>query len=154
MVMRRMRSELITPATSKRAGFLCLLLLTALSGCAKPQAPVSNTRLYAIDQVGAATRCSVQPVSVRPGQNASTKMTLANSGGWCAVTLTKPGGGPFDAGLVVQSPLHGKIYIHTVGDGTRIDYTPAPYYHGIDRFAVKLLPGEGGLAVQVSVTPQ
>ena len=50
-------------------------------------------------------------------------MKLGNDGGWCAITVNN-GGRPFDAGLLAAAPAHGKVLVHTVGNNTRIDYTP------------------------------
>ena len=50
-------------------------------------------------------------------------MQVGNDGGWCGITVAQDGK-PYDAGLLTQAPEHGKVYIHPVGDATRIDYTP------------------------------
>ncbi len=76
-------------------------------------------------------------------------MTMGNDGGWCAINIDN-GGKPFDAGLLVAEPSHGKVYIHSVGDETRIDYTPTARFTGTDAFVVKLLPG--GAVLRASVT--
>ncbi len=59
---------------------------------------------------------------------------------------------PFDAGLLAAPAQHGKVLIHTVGNDTRIDYTPAARYAGADAFAVRLIPGDATIRVTVTVT--
>jgi hypothetical protein len=81
-------------------------------------------------------------------------MTVGNDGGWCAITVTQPHGEPFDAGLLTQRPLHGKVLIHKVGDATRIDYTPDPNFTGTDSFAVSLIPGDPVIRAAVTVVPR
>ena len=45
-----------------------------------------------------------------------------------------------------------QVYIHPVGNATRIDYTPDARFSGSDTFVVKLLPGSPVLRVSVAVT--
>ena len=89
------------------------------------------------------------------GKTVTVAMTVGNDGGWCAIPVTRPGGAagrqPYAAGLLVAGPAHGKVYIHTVGDVTRIDYTPAAGFAGSDAFTVSLLPGEARIAARVTV---
>jgi hypothetical protein len=128
--------------------------LAAMAGCAqKPAAPVSTTRLYEIDQLGAAKACTAPRVTAAEGKPTPAAITVTNDGGWCGLTVQKPGGGPFSAGLLSTRPAHGKAYIHTVGDDTRIDYTPGPGFSGADAFTVTLLPGDGTVQVSVTVNP-
>ena len=141
------------------AGLLAVLGLMSLPGCTPPPvAPVaaSTTRLYAIDQAGAAKTCSVTPASLTaanlaPGMEAKIAMNVANDGGWCAITAPGPDTKPFAAGLLVGDPSHGEAYIHSVGDATRVDYTPDAGFTGADSFVVKLLPGSPILRVSVTV---
>ena len=44
------------------------------------------------------------------------------------------------------------MLIHTVGNDTRIDYTPAARYAGADAFTVRLLPGDAMIRVTATVT--
>ena len=44
-----------------------------------------------------------------------------------------------------------QVYIHSVGDTTRIDYTPAKGYAGPDKFTVRLLPGNAVVRATVTV---
>lgn len=78
-------------------------------------------------------------------------MTVGNDGGWCAFTVAQPGPQPFAAGLLTEEPAHGRVYIHPVGDNTRIDYTPDAGYVGPDAFIVTLLPGRAVIRATVSV---
>jgi hypothetical protein len=129
---------------------LAALAATALvlQAC-EQRPPVSRTRMFQADLVGAAKNCSVPNVTPDPSQETPVAMKMGNDGGWCAITVNN-GGKPFDAGLLVTEPAHGKVYIHSVGDDTRIDYTPNARFTGTDAFAVKLLPG--GAVVTASVT--
>jgi hypothetical protein len=45
------------------------------------------------------------------------------------------------------------VYIHAVGDFTRIDYTPDKGYVGPDSYQVTFLPRLPVLTVTVTVTP-
>ena len=123
-----------------------------LQSCAPPPQRVPP-RVFAIDFQGATKSCTVPKVSLTAGQATDAAITVGNDGGWCAITVAQPGPAPYDVGLVVTRPTHGKVYVHTVGDETRIDYTPDPGYVGSDKFAVKLEPGEPVLRASVTVTP-
>ncbi len=127
-----------------------------LAGCTPEPAPVavSTTRVYAIDLTGGAKSCKVLPEKplLAPGKTTLVAMTVGNSGGWCAVTVAQAGPNPYDAGLLEARPAHGTAYIHTVGDNTRIDYTPSSGYAGPDAFTVSLIPGNPTLRVAVTVT--
>ena len=121
-----------------------------LQACAPPPKPASTTRLYAADFVGAAKACTVPKLATpAPDKEVSATMTVGNDGGWCAITVDN-NGQPFDAGLLTARPAHGHAYVHTVGDATRIDYTPNAGYAGPDSFAVRLLPT--GAVVRAEVT--
>jgi hypothetical protein len=126
-----------------------------LSGCANQAAgPAGSTlRVYAADLASAAKACSVPKVSVSAGAGTEAPMTVANDGGWCAITVHQDGPKPYDAGLLTARPAHGTVLIHEVGDDTRIDYTPDRGFKGSDNFAVKLIPGEATIQVPVTVTP-
>ena len=72
---------------------------------------------------GAAKVCTAPPVTPAAGHTVDAAIKLGNDGGWCAITVNN-NGRPFDAGLLATAPEHGKVLIHTVGNDTRIDYTP------------------------------
>jgi hypothetical protein len=130
-----------------------MTILAVLAGCAKPPPPVvSTTRVYAVDQQGAAKTCKVSDVAAAPGKQVPVEMAVGNDGGWCALSLSAPDHSPYGAGLLTDRAAHGTVYIHTVGDDTRIDYTPDHGYAGTDKFTVTLLPGEVALAFSVTVT--
>ena len=138
-------------AARANAGFT-LAAVALLAGCAQPPPPVSTTRLYAIDLAGAAKRCTPGPVTPVAGKEVAATMTVGNDGGWCAFTVAQPGPQPYAAGLLTVEPGHGRVYIHPVGDNTRIDYTPDAGYAGPDAFTVTLLPGREVIRAAVSVT--
>jgi hypothetical protein len=135
-------------------GCTVLLSLAMLNACTPPPPPVvSNTRLYAIDQQGAAKICTAPPVKLTAGQEAASTLSVENDGGWCAITVAAPGDKPYAAGLLTGTPAHGIVYVHTVGDTTRVDYTPDRGFTGADTYVVKFLPGTPTLRVAVTVTP-
>jgi hypothetical protein len=101
---------------------------------------------------GAAKSCAVPPVTPAAGGTTDVPMKVANDGGWCAITVNN-NGRPYDAGLLAAQPVHGKVLVHTVGNDTRIDYTPSTRYAGEDAFSVRLIPGEATLRVTVAVGP-
>lgn len=78
-------------------------------------------------------------------------MRVANDGGWCAISVQLDGQ-PYAAGLLTDPPAHGKVYIHPVGNFTRIDYTPDSGFTGTDSFVVQLIPGNPALRTTVTVT--
>ena len=124
----------------------------SLLGCAPPQRPVSQTRLYATDQMGGAKSCAVPKLAAPvAGKEVAVPMTVGNDGGWCAISIDD-NGHPFTAGLLSARPAHGRVYVHSVGDATRIDYTPESGYVGSDAFSVRLLPGDGVVNATVTVT--
>jgi len=122
-----------------------------LQACAPqgPQAPAA--RIFASDMAGAAKACTVPKVETAAGKQTPVAMKVGNDGGWCAITVSD-GGKPFSAGLLTTEPAHGKVLIHTVGDNTRIDYTPDVQYAGADSFMVRLIPGDATIATTVSVS--
>jgi hypothetical protein len=125
-----------------------------LQGCAEirqPGAAASGPRLYAADVSGGARSCSVSKLTLADGKPADAAMTVGNDGGWCAITVTRAGGKPYDAGLLSQMPQHGKVLIHQVGDSTRIDYTPDANFSGSDAFSVTLIPGDPVIRTSVTV---
>jgi hypothetical protein len=130
------------------------LSVLLLNGCTQPPVPVvSTTRLYAIDQQGAANTCTASTVKLSEGKPATATLSVANDGGWCAITVSAPGDKPYAAGLLMTEPAHGTVYVHTVGDATRIDYTPDHGFSGADSFLVKLLPGSPTIQVAATVEP-
>jgi Bacterial Ig domain len=122
-----------------------------LQACAQ-QPPPPAARVFAADMAGAAKACSVPATKPVAGQETQVPMKVANDGGWCAITVND-GGKPYSAGLLVAAPAHGKVFVHTVGNDTRIDYTPAPHFAGPDAFTVRLIPGDATIRVAATVTP-
>jgi len=150
------RVAVSVPSSAPRLAALALLAL--LAGCAAPPKPRPTgpaPRLYAIDLQGAAKFCKVAPVKPQADKTVAATMTVGNDRGWCAITVHRTEAGaaePYAAGLLTARAEHGRVYIHTVGADTRIDYTPVAGYAGPDQFTVSLLPD--GAAIQVSVTVQ
>ena len=123
-----------------------------LQACAEKPPSGPQARVFAADMAGAAKVCTAPPVTPAAGQTIDAAIKLGNDGGWCAITVNNSGR-PFDAGLLAAPAQHGKVLIHTVGNDTRIDYTPAARYAGADAFAVRLIPGDATIRVTVTVTP-
>jgi len=142
-------SRLVTPWRA----FAAVAGLLVLQGCAEQRAEAPPAaRIYAVDLQGAARLCTVPAVSLTTDRPAEATMVVGNDGGWCAISVSQPGPKPYDAGLVTERPAHGRLNIHTVGNATRIDYTPDRGYAGPDAFAVRMVPG--GAALKVAVTVQ
>lgn len=139
-----------------RAAWLALALAgVVLQGCAEQQAVAPaqpHARLFATDFQGGAKTCIVPKLTLEPGKDVTASMQVGNDGGWCGITVGQDGK-PYDAGLLTQAPAHGEVYIHPVGDDTRIDYTPELGFSGADAFVVRLLPGAPVLRVKVAVAP-
>ena len=114
----------------------------------RPGAP--GARIYAVDMAGGARSCVVPRVVPAAGHETPVTMKVGNDGGWCAITVNDAGR-PFAAGLLIDEPAHGEVVIHTVGDNTRIDYTPSSGFAGSDAFVVRLIPGNATIRAAVSV---
>jgi hypothetical protein len=137
------------------AGSALLLTGLLLAGCsANPQAgPAgSKLRVYATDLAGGAKVCSVSRLVPAFGATTEAAIKVGNDGGWCGLPVDEAGAKPFDAGLLTGRPSHGTVTIHTVGDDTRLDYTPDRGFNGNDSFTVKLIPGSAIVHVAVTVT--
>ncbi|MGY4803117.1 hypothetical protein [Teichococcus aerofrigidensis] len=139
-----------------RSAWVALALPALLAACAQPQRAVETSRrpVYAIDMIGAAKSCTVDDnPRLIDGRETVAPMTVVNDGGWCALRVARPGPEPFDAGLLSARAENGRVYVHSVGDYTRIDYTPLPGFSGTDSFTVRLLPGSTTVKVNVTVQP-
>lgn len=141
------------------AGFPALWLalgLTVLSlgGCNNEnmRTGASGPRVFAADFAGGAKTCVVPKPTLKDGELTEVAMKVGNDGGWCGITVAQASGKPFDAGLLTARPEHGKVFIHAVGDATRIDYTPDRGFTGSDAFTVKLVPGNPSVRGVVTVT--
>ena len=132
-------------------------LLALLGGCSSHSTPAPSVaagpqaRVYAIDLTGGAKVCKVAPVKLAVGTTTQASMALKNDGGWCAITVARAGK-PYAAGLLTEAPSHGRVYIHTVGDATRIDYTPHLGFVGTDHFSVTLLPDQAVIDATAKVS--
>ncbi len=136
------------------SGSALLLALLVGPGCQEPVAAKPAARVYAIDLAGKAKTCTVPTVRADAAKPTAAAMTLSNDGGWCGIGLRQESGRPFAAGLVQTRAQHGMVHVHTVGDDTRVGYTPDAGFAGQDTFAVRLLPGNAVLNVAVTVTPR
>jgi len=132
----------------------CVVAAAGLQGCQQQEAATAppGARQYAIDQQGGAKSCTApKETALTDGKETPAAITVGNEGGWCAISVAH-GGEPYSAGLLILRPTHGQVYIHTVGDNTRIDYTPRPGYVGPDSFTARMIPGDATLRVSVTVT--
>jgi hypothetical protein len=131
----------------------------ALAGCMEPAAPPApvrpQARTFAVDMQGKSAQCTAT-VPARPADGTTVRGTMAvlSDGGWCDFEVLRPGEGwrPFVAGLVTKRAQHGTVSIHTVGNGTRVDYAPDRGFAGADTFTLRLLPGDAMVEVAVTVT--
>ena len=130
-----------------------MLTLTAavVQGCSEPRVAGSSTRLFSADFTGAAKTCDAAKATPVEGKPVEVALKLHNDGGWCALNVAR-GGKPYDSALLTGRASHGKVFIHRVGDATRIDYTPDRGYAGRDTFTVKLIPGDAVIEAAVTVT--
>jgi hypothetical protein len=137
---------------SNPAGWLAITATALLlQACEKPPSAPA-VRVFSADVSGGAKSCDVPKVAPVAGQETPVAVKVGNDGGWCGITVNT-GGKPYAAGLLATAPVHGKVLIHTVGNDTRIDYTPAARYAGADAFAVRLIPGDATIRVSVTVAP-
>jgi hypothetical protein len=123
-----------------------------LQACAEKPPAAPSVRMYASDLAGGAKNCEVGKVTPAAGQETEVAVKVGNDGGWCGIPVST-GGKPYAAGLLASPPAHGKVVIHTVGNDTRIDYTPERGFAGSDAFRVKLIPGDAIIRAAVSVGP-
>ena len=112
----------------------------------------SKLRTYAADLAGAAKVCNVPKIDPAGGATTDASVKMSNEGGWCGLTVHQDGPRPFGAGLLTTRATHGTVTVHSVGDDTRLDYTPDRGFTGSDSFAVKLIPGNATVRVAVLVT--
>ncbi|PZW40847.1 hypothetical protein C8P66_12354 [Humitalea rosea] len=143
--------------TSSKATIAKLALglggLAALAACSTPPTVRRpSATVYAADVQGGARVCTVPQDLVLTDAPVSTRMVLQNDGGWCGIMVAQPGPRPYRLGLVTTRAQHGRVYVHTVGDATRLSYTPDPGFIGDDAFAIRLMPDSR--QVQVAVTVQ
>jgi hypothetical protein len=124
-----------------------------LQGCAAnpPGASRSHATIYSTDMVNKAASCSFTPLeTLKDGSTNSVALTTGG-GGWCGFGVGIDGH-PYTAGLLIAGAKSGKVHIHTVGDDTRIDYTPERLPVVADSFTVRLIPGNATIQVSVNTT--
>lgn len=129
----------MTGARIRLALSAALVGVASLQGCA-PKPGIVEEAAPSPDLYGRvpARACEVTPIVLHDGGESTTTMTVTNDGGFCAAALSDQSGRPFEVGLVTAPPTHGKPLIHTVGNKTDIDYTPARGFVGNDSFIIRL----------------
>lgn len=129
---------------------ICLSGVLGLAACATPPGGPRAARnaVYATDLAGKAAVCVAAPVKVTDGKDVDATIATGG-GGWCAITVSR-NDDPLTAGLLTEAPRSGSVYVHTVGDDTRVDYTPRGAVVA-DSFSVKFIPGDE--TMHVTVTP-
>lgn len=143
---------MLTLSPRRWRSLLWFIAFAALAGCANRQAPgYGGLPVYAVDMTGGARQCVASRPNLIGGRTTAATMRVANDGGWCAISV-QLNGRPYDAGLLTEPPAHGSVYIHPVGNFTRIDYTPDRGFSGADRFVVQLIPGNPVISTNVMVT--
>ncbi len=132
------------------ATLVCLPFI-GLSACANqgPLASAARMPTYSTDLAGKAATCTVSAVTLEDGREATATMTTGG-GGWCGIPVRRSDQ-PLSAGLLVQAARNGAVYVHTVGDDTRVDYTPRAGTSGADTFVVKFIPGDATMRVTVNI---
>ncbi|MEI7713874.1 MAG: hypothetical protein WCI94_20740 [Rhodospirillales bacterium] len=120
-----------------------------LQGCDAAKQTGPSARLYEVDFKGAAKTCEAPKQKPAAGKTTEATLKVGSDGGWCGATVSNDGK-PFAAGLLTARPAHGKVLVHSVGNDTRIDYTPEFGFVGADSFSVELLPGSAILHVAVT----
>ncbi len=130
---------------------LLSLPLFGLSACMTAPPPAATARLptYATDLAGKAANCTVSTVVLEDAKEATATMTTGG-GGWCGIPVRRSDQ-PLGAALLTQPARGGNVYVHTVGDDTRVDYTPRVGTSGADTFTVKFIPGDATMRVTVNV---
>jgi hypothetical protein len=139
-------------SATKPAGWLAITAVALLLQACAEKPPAAGPRLFNADQVGGAKTCVVPKVAPAAGQATPVEVKVGNDGGWCGITVSSSGR-PYSAGLLAAAPAHGKVLVHTVGNDTRIDYTPVRGFAGTDAFSIKLIPGDAVIRASVSVGP-
>ena len=135
------------------AGWLAIAATALLlQACAEKPPSAPAVRVFSADVTGGAPTCEVGKLAPAAGQESEVPVRVGNDGGWCGITVSN-GGRPYSAGLLASAPAHGKALIHTVGNDTRIDYTPVRGFTGSDTFSVRLIPGDAIVRASVSVVP-
>ncbi len=126
----------------------CLAAL-GLAACTQQLAGPAGSRnpVYSFDLAGKAPVCTAPEVHLTQGQDA-TGTIATGGGGWCGIAVTL-NGNALAAPEQVQAPRFGRVYVHLVGDVTRVDYTPTGRPEA-DSFAVRFIPGDETMRVTVS----
>lgn len=128
---------------------LAFVALGALLQACAPRPSGPSVRLYEADFKGGAKTCQTPKPEAIPGKTVDASMKVGSDGGWCGLVMNN-GGHPFATELLTARPEHGKVYVHSVGNDTRIDYTPDVGFVGSDSFTVQLLPGDDSVHVLVT----
>ena len=128
---------------------LALAAVGALLQACSPKPAGPQVRLFEADFKGAAKTCETPKPATIPGKTIDTPLKVGSDGGWCGLSVSN-GGHPFDTELLTAAPAHGKVYVHKVGNDTRIDYTPEAGFTGTDTFTVQLLPTDASVHVGVT----
>lgn len=142
--------------------FVFLALIGALAGCAEGQGiRYVSLRGGASEPGEMAQRCqsarSSETYDLRMGRSTALRMT---NDGACAFSLfritdtegVRAGRNSFDAVALVEPPKSGKVQFIATEDATWIEYTPERGFVGEDRFAFRLVPGDGYFPVSVEVS--
>ena len=98
--------------------------------------------------------CEVKKFFLLSQRSAPTSLTVRNTGEACTFTLLNQDLQVFlTAALVTTPPSHGRATAELITAGTQglVTYTPAPGYHGPDKFAVTFEPNALGVTLNVSV---
>ncbi len=92
---------------------------------------------------------------VRVGESLPARMSLRNTGQWCAGSVGFSGVSSRGTRIVDQ-PSHGELRIKVVDNGVLFIYRPGAGYQGSDGFRITMPSGNGydlNLAASVNVEP-
>lgn len=117
-------------------------LLATVAGCAQP--PVEQAAAPPPNPFGylrPSPDCAIPKLVLPASGAASTTLGMTADTGYCALHLSKPGGGPFASFLVTAGPMHGQPLNYNYNGASVITYTPNTGYVGPDQMTVELVPG-------------
>lgn len=136
-----------------RPMYFAALTALLLEGCTTPV--VTGT---APDEIldGQAKTCTASKPDFTSATTAEATIEMTNDG-WCGVNATEKAGTQFLLALIETRPQHGSVYVRSINGRSRVEYTPAARFVGMDAFSVKLRPRAAGateamMKVAVTVT--
>lgn len=148
----------------RRGWFIVLATGLAIGGCSQGEGigRIIDLRRTSAEARDLANVCqsarSAETYEINIGRETALRMS---SDGACAFSLFRimdaygvpRARGSYDAAMVTVAPTDGEVNFVATESATWIEYTPRPGFVGQDRFAFRLVPGNGVYPVQVEVGP-